>query len=102
MLVAKPNSTFVRLWLESYRDYRPSMWYYNAGVYPTESILKPCPGLVHREKLRFGVHNLAKELYGETDWDGWKEAFFREKCNATSLLRLQLYRKEQTFKLLLK
>ncbi len=35
-LLAKPGATFVKLWLESYKDYRASLWYYNAGEYPTK------------------------------------------------------------------
>ncbi len=33
---AKPGATFVQLWLQSYKDYRASLWYYNAGEYPTQ------------------------------------------------------------------
>ena len=74
-ILAKPNATFIRLWLESYRDYRPSIWYYNGGEYPTKKILFHCPNLIHREKELLGVKNLAKKLYGESNWAGWKDFY---------------------------
>jgi hypothetical protein len=74
VLVAKPGSAFVRMWLQSYKDYRSTMWYYNAGELPTTAILGRCPHLVHREKERFGVHNLAQKLYGEY-WPQWRDYY---------------------------
>ena len=65
----------MRLWLESYRDYRPTMWYYNAGEVPTRHILSKCPDLVHPVKELFGVQNLAEELYEKYDWEGWREQY---------------------------
>ena len=74
VLLFKPGSEFAKLWLKTYQDYRPSMWYYNAGQLPTESILEKCPGFVKREKVRFGVHNLAEKLYNH-NWKGWRDYF---------------------------
>ena len=74
VLLFRPDAPFVKLWLESYKDYRPSLWYYNAGQLPTEAILQKCPGLVRREKELFGVQNLADELYRQ-NWAGWRDYY---------------------------
>ncbi len=67
-LLCKPRATFVELWLQSYRDYRPSLWYFNAGEYPTQALLGPCPGLAHQEEKLIGVDTaLALKLYGEKE-----------------------------------
>ena len=76
LILAKPDAAFMRLWLASYKDYRPSLWYYNAGVAPTEQILSRCPHLVHAVRRRFGVRNLAKELYeSDSEWREWREQY---------------------------
>ena len=75
LILAKPDSAFIKLWLESYRDYRPTLWYYNAGEVPTLHILNKCPDLVHPVRELFGVQNLAKELYERSDWEGWREQY---------------------------
>lgn len=74
-LLAKPNATFIRLWLESYRDYRPILWYYNAGQVPTQDILQHCPDLIHREVDKIAVKGLAKELYQDRNWQGWRDFY---------------------------
>ncbi len=76
-MIAKPKARFIELWMQTYQDYRPSMWYYNAGEAPTKTILEKHPNLVRRIPEKFGVHNLAKELYSESakgTWD-WKSYF---------------------------
>ena len=42
-LIAHKNARFLKLWLNSYHDYRPNSWYYNAGELPTISILYKRP-----------------------------------------------------------
>ncbi len=75
-LALKPNSSFARLWLASYKDYRPTMWYYNAGEKPTVDILDKCPNLVHVEEELIGVSNtLAKELYVNSLWNEWRKFY---------------------------
>lgn len=73
VLVAHRNARFLKLWYESYRYYRPERWYWNAGRLPTEMILVPRPYLVHRVPYDFGVHNVARLLYGvcKSDWRGY-------------------------------
>lgn len=74
LILAKPNATFARLWLESYKDYRPTLWYYNAGEVPT-TILAKCPDLVYRVHDQFGVRMLSKELYETPDWQEWRKQY---------------------------
>ncbi|KAL1481684.1 hypothetical protein MTO96_034287 [Rhipicephalus appendiculatus] len=74
VLVAHKNARFLELWYNSYRYYRPELWYWNAGRLPTEMILVPRPHLVHRVPYDFGVHNVAHLLYGVCKPD-WRQFF---------------------------
>ncbi|XP_075229804.1 uncharacterized protein LOC142329264 [Lycorma delicatula] len=75
VLVAHRRARFLRLWLDSYKDhYYPDLWYFNAGEWPTVSILWARPELVHRVRLLFGVHDLRNELF-TTRWKDWRDQF---------------------------
>jgi hypothetical protein len=85
VLIANKNARFLRLWLDSYRQYYPDQWYYNAGCKPTEEVLYKRPELVHRVKLLFGVHMLVPQLY----WTLWKE--WRQQYTVHLLMRHRSY-----------
>ncbi|XP_069679840.1 uncharacterized protein [Periplaneta americana] len=72
VLVANKKARFLKLWLESYKQYYADQWYYNAGCKPTEEILYKRPELVHRVKLLFGVHMLVHNLY-KSYWNEWRK-----------------------------
>ena len=55
VLIAHRNSRFLHRYINSYVDYDAEKWYYNAGDWPTISILYKYPELVHRVKGGFGV-----------------------------------------------
>lgn len=74
IVIAQKGAPFLSYWLKSYQDYRPVSWYYNAGELPTKTILEKHPDLVHRIEDRFGVQNLAKELYSEY-WPHWRDYY---------------------------
>lgn len=74
VIIANKNARFLRLWLDSYRQYYPDEWYYNAGCKPTEEVLYKRPELVHRVKLLFGVHMLVPQLYW-TQWQEWRQQY---------------------------
>jgi hypothetical protein len=74
VLIANKNARFLRLWLDSYRDYYPDEWYYNAGCKPTEELLYKRPELVHRVRLLFGVHKLVSKLY-KVMWKEWRQQY---------------------------
>jgi hypothetical protein len=74
VLIANKNARFLRLWLESYRQYYPDKWYYNAGCKPVEEILSKRPELVHRVKLLFRVHVLTHQLY-KVQWKEWRQQY---------------------------
>jgi nicotinamide mononucleotide adenylyltransferase len=74
VLIANKNARFLRLWLESYRQYFPKQWYYNAGCKPTYEVLYKRTELVHRVKLLFGVRDLTHQLY-RTQWEGWRQQY---------------------------
>jgi len=70
VILAHKDARFLKLWLQLYREYRPTMWYYNAGEAPTQQILTGLPHLVHRVKTAFGVENLTEEIYSKF-WPEW-------------------------------
>eukprot|EP00090_Calanus_glacialis_P011259 TRINITY_DN19698_c0_g1_i1.p1 TRINITY_DN19698_c0_g1~~TRINITY_DN19698_c0_g1_i1.p1 ORF type:complete len:675 (-),score=200.79 TRINITY_DN19698_c0_g1_i1:196-1941(-) len=70
VLVAQKDARFLPLWLAQYQNYRPTMWYYNAGEAPTNNVLAKRESLVHRVYREFGVENLAEQLY-KKKWNGW-------------------------------
>jgi hypothetical protein len=72
VLIANKNARFLRLWLESYRQYFPDKWYYNARCKRTYEVLYKRPELVQRVKLLFGGHNLVPQLY-KTQWKEWRQ-----------------------------
>ncbi|PSN54199.1 hypothetical protein C0J52_03531 [Blattella germanica] len=75
VLVAHKDARFLRLWLETYKQYYPNRWYFNAGEKPTREVLWFKPELVHRVKVLFGVHDLTKELYRTEDWKEWHQYY---------------------------
>jgi hypothetical protein len=75
VLVAHKDARFLRLWLETYRQYYPKRWYFNAGEKPTREVLWFKPELVHRVKVLFGVQGLSEELYRLERWDDWRNFY---------------------------
>ncbi|CAN8030713.1 unnamed protein product [Ixodes persulcatus] len=84
VIVAHKNARYLRLWYESYRLYRPSIWYWNAGELPTRKFLSLRPDLVNRVETDFGVtEDVAITLYLECN-DKWRNfsafhLFFRHR-----------------------
>ncbi|XP_075229802.1 uncharacterized protein LOC142329262 isoform X3 [Lycorma delicatula] len=75
ILIAHKDARFLQLWLESYKNhYKPKNWYFNAGEWPTMSILWARPELVHRVKLLFGVHDVRNELFTGI-WPDWRNQY---------------------------
>lgn len=75
VLVAHKDARFLHLWLETYRQYYPNRWYFNAGEKPTREVLWFKPELVHRVKTLFGVQGLSEELYRTEDWSDWRKYY---------------------------
>lgn len=48
VILTTPNSPFIQLWLESYRNYDASRWRYNSVEVPY-AIARQCPELIHVE-----------------------------------------------------
>lgn len=72
VIVAHKDAEYLRLWYESYLDYRPFRWYYNAGELPTKKILEPRPDLVYRVPCDFGVHEAATRILYEQCSCAWR------------------------------
>ncbi|BES94297.1 Glycosyltransferase sugar-Hypothetical protein region containing DXD motif [Nesidiocoris tenuis] len=74
VIVAHKDARFLKLWLESYRDnYRPDLWYYNAGQLPTK-ILEKYPHLVHRVHQLFGGYGVVRSIF-QRKWPDWKNYY---------------------------
>ncbi|KAL1465810.1 hypothetical protein WDU94_005350 [Cyamophila willieti] len=67
------DARVIPLWLETYKQYNSSLWYYNAGELPTTAILEPMPELIHRVRDKFGTDtNMLGLLYNTGDFK-WQE-----------------------------
>jgi hypothetical protein len=77
ILIGHKNSRFLKLYLESYRNYDRNQWYYNAGDLPTISILYKNPELVHRVKREFGVDapEVCPKVY-RIYYPNWQKDFY--------------------------
>jgi len=77
ILIGHKNSRFLKLYLESYRNYDRNQWYYNAGDLPTTSILYKNPELVHRVKREFGVNGpeVCPKVY-RIYYPNWQKDFY--------------------------
>lgn len=75
VLIAHKDARFLKLWLESYRDYHPDSWYYNAGEKPMKEVLVYKPELVHTVHTLLGVHTLSERLYVWDKWDSWRKYY---------------------------
>ncbi|KAL3195741.1 hypothetical protein MRX96_045545 [Rhipicephalus microplus] len=53
LMIFHKNSRFLRLYLNTYRQLNDSIWYYNAGVLPTVTLIEPHAHLINRE--RYGL-----------------------------------------------
>ncbi|CAN7983584.1 unnamed protein product [Ixodes hexagonus] len=68
VLVAHKDARYLKLCYESYREYRPDLWYWNAGVLPTKKFLNVRPDLVNRVRYDFGVEEkVTRTLYARCD-----------------------------------
>lgn len=75
VFVAHKDARFLKLWLDTYRQYKPKEWYYNAGVRPTVEVLNNQPHLVHRVPGNLlGVYSMVNKLYLEW-WKDWREYY---------------------------
>ena len=63
-IMAYKHARFLKLWLDSYHDYRSDEWYFNGGIYPTDKYLKKNPELVHRVTDEFAA-TLCPLVYSE-------------------------------------
>ena len=71
-LVAHKDARFLKLWLETYMEYYPELWYYNAGQKPKLEVLVHKPELVHSVKKLFGNEDLSQQLYRQYSWQEWR------------------------------
>ena len=77
VLIGHKNSRFLKLYYESYHDYREDLWFYNGGELPTDNILKKDPGLVHRVKGDFGCNGIRIcPLLFNTYYRKWSQDFY--------------------------
>jgi len=75
--IAHKRARFLRLYLQTYKKYDGSQWYWNAGLFPTETIINKYPHLVHSMNGEFGVSSfeILSNLYLNNMQD-WREKYF--------------------------
>lgn len=75
VLIAHKSSRFLKKYLDSYRKYESSKWYYNGGERPTREILYKEPELVHRVKELFGVATKFIHHMFQRQWKDWRKMY---------------------------
>jgi hypothetical protein len=75
--IAHKRARFLRLYFQTYKKYDGSQWYWNAGNFPTETIINKYPHLVHSLNGEFGLswYEMCPTLYLNNIKD-WAEKFF--------------------------
>jgi len=75
--IAHKRARFLRLYLQTYQKYHGYRWYWNAGEYPTQRIIKNYPHLIHSMNQEFGATGqvMCPILYLDNTKD-WREKFF--------------------------
>ncbi|CAG2103018.1 unnamed protein product [Medioppia subpectinata] len=72
ILIAHKNARFLSQYYETYREYNPSKWYYNAGERPVFEVINKQPHIIHRMDGQFGCRpSICPYLYTEANKD-WK------------------------------
>ncbi|XP_008475650.2 uncharacterized protein LOC103512653 isoform X1 [Diaphorina citri] len=75
ILIGHRDARVIPLWLDTYKEYNASLWYYNGGVLPTKAVLEHKPELIHRVRDKFGTDTqMIFYLYlnNDTSWQ-WQE-----------------------------
>ncbi|UJR08000.1 hypothetical protein I4U23_012279 [Adineta vaga] len=75
VLLAHKDARFLRLWLDTFHDYRSDLWYYNGGELPTTAVLDKYPHLIHRVKLLFGADLKFASYLFTKNWSEWKNYY---------------------------
>jgi hypothetical protein len=88
--IAHKRARFLRLYLQTYKKYDGSQWYWNAGWFPTEKIINKYPHLLHSMNGEFGVSSfeICSNLYLNNMKD-WREKYF----TAHTLIRVNSIRR---------
>lgn len=74
VVVAHKDARFLRLWYESYKNYKRNCFYCNAGAHPSRDILRPNPHLVHRLETLFGNYGIMQAIY-TTKFPAWRDYY---------------------------
>uniref|UniRef100_A0A8D8ZN82 Alpha-1,4-N-acetylglucosaminyltransferase n=1 Tax=Cacopsylla melanoneura TaxID=428564 RepID=A0A8D8ZN82_9HEMI len=73
VLFGHRDARVISHWLETYKQYNGSLWYYNGGVLPTQAVLYYKSELIHRVRDKFGTDTkMLYNLYETKDWP-WQE-----------------------------
>jgi mannosyltransferase OCH1-like enzyme len=73
VLIGHRDARFLRHCIETFRDYRSDLWYYNGGELPTTAVLYKHPEFIHRVIQKFGTDtDISYHLFTQ-NWDKWKE-----------------------------
>ena len=75
VLIAHKEARFLKLWLESYKDYQPQSFYFNAGQKPMFEIIHRMPEIVHSLDVLLGVRGLTRHLYVWDTWSNWRKYY---------------------------
>jgi len=73
LLIAHKDVRFLSHCIETFRDYRAQLEYYNGEELPTTAVLNKHPEFIHRVIQKFGTDTgISYHLFTQ-NWDKWKE-----------------------------
>ena len=75
VLIAHKDARFLKHCIETFRDYRADLWYYNGGELPTKAVLYPHPEFIHRVIQKFGTDTRMSSYLFKRNWTRWKEFY---------------------------
>ena len=73
VLIGHKDARFLKHCIETFRDYRADLWYYNGAELPTKAVLHPHPEFIHRVIQKFGTDVDYSYFVFTTNWRRWKE-----------------------------
>ena len=74
IIIANKNARFLKLWLDSYHEYKRSRYKWNGAELPTKRFLKKKPDLVHNIKFGSDSRTAFPLLHRRYD-ENWSKAF---------------------------
>ncbi|KAK8758941.1 hypothetical protein V5799_003428 [Amblyomma americanum] len=76
LMIFHKDSRFLKLYLETYREFNDSRWYYNAGELPTVQLFHKHPHLANRVYYGLEINlDMLHMMYEPHSYPDWRDAY---------------------------